>query len=990
MVGTRRNNIKIPARLGPGREAGSELHRLNPLNRFFQLVVFVLISFLLATGAVAQSGSGTVHGQVTDPSGAAVPGATVQITSDSGNTSTAKSGRDGSYEVKGLSPGRYTLKASADGFEEYDSAAIQVASGQNAKLDIPLSIQTEQQQVEVTAEGGAQLSVSPENNGGALVISGKDLDELSDDPDQLQSDLEALAGPSVGPNGGQLYIDGFTAGQLPPKSSIREIRINQNPFSAEYDKLGYGRIEIFTKPGTDQLHGQFLILGNDSAFNSRSPYLGSAYLPGYDTLQVNGSVGGPLSKKASFFLDGQYRDINNVAVVNAQLQPSPAPVFTEAVSNPRSRENIGPRLDYQVSKNNTLTVRYQFFRDYITNDAVGQYTLPSSGYNLLTREDTLQVSDTQIFGSNIVNETRFQYLRDGSSQVPLNTSPAVIVPFSFQTGGSNLGTIIDHQNHYELQNYTSIAFGKHVLKFGARLRDLQETNNATSNFNGTFSFPSPAAYLANQPIQFTLTTGNSVASSNLFDAGLYIQDDYRWRPNVTLSGGLRFESQNDIPNHADFAPRLGLAWGIGQGKAAAPKTILRAGWGIFYDRFTNDLVLQAERQNGVTEQEYIVTNPTFYPNIPPVSELQSAQTGIPTIYRIDPNLHAPYTLQTAVSLERQLSKFATMTVSYVNSRGDHQLLTNNINAPLPGTYIVGEGTTGVRPNGILENIYEYESVAIFKQTQLIANVNARVGTNLTLNGYYALNYAHSDTSGPSSFPSNPYDITADYGRAAFDIRDKAFFGGTITLPMGFRLNPFMLINSGAPFNVTAPLDLLGTSILNDRPSLVSGATCPTVQSTGTNVLCTQLGTFNTRPAPGQPVIPINNYTGPGAFSFNLRISKTFAFGTKKEVAGNAASGGQRPAGGFGRGIGGGPGGPRGGGPRGGGSFGGGPNNSANNQRYSLTFSVNARDLFNVVNPSAPAGNLGSPRFDTSNSLAGGAFGNGSAARLIQLQAQFNF
>ena len=152
----------------------------------------------------------------------------------------------------------------------------------------------------MTAEGGAQLSVSPENNAGAIVLSGKDLDQLSDDPDQLQSDLEALAGPSVGPNGGQMYIDGFTAGQLPPKSSIREIRINQNPFSAEYDKLGYGRIEIFTKPGTDQLHGQFTVIGNDSAFNSRSPFLGTAPLPGYDTVQFNGSVGGPLSKKASF------------------------------------------------------------------------------------------------------------------------------------------------------------------------------------------------------------------------------------------------------------------------------------------------------------------------------------------------------------------------------------------------------------------------------------------------------------------------------------------------------------------------------------------------------------------------------------------------------------------------------------------------------------------------------------------------------------------
>ena len=146
------------------------------------------------------------------------------------------------------------------------------------------------------------LSVSPDENAGAIVLSGKDLDALSDDPDELQSDLQALAGPSIGPNGGQMYIDGFTAGQLPPKSSIREIRINQNPFSAEYDKLGYGRIEIFTKPGTDQFHGQFMVLGNDSAFNSRNPFLGATALPGYDTIQFNGNIGGPLEQKGVFLL----------------------------------------------------------------------------------------------------------------------------------------------------------------------------------------------------------------------------------------------------------------------------------------------------------------------------------------------------------------------------------------------------------------------------------------------------------------------------------------------------------------------------------------------------------------------------------------------------------------------------------------------------------------------------------------------------------------
>ena len=146
----------------------------------------------------------------------------------------------------------------------------------------------EQQQVEVSDEATG-VDTSADNNAGAMVIKGKDLDALSDDPDELQNELNALAGPSAGPNGGQIYIDGFTGGQLPPKSSIREIRINQNPFSAQYDKLGYGRIEILTKPGTDKFHGMFMINGNDSAFNSLNPFVTSEP-PYYST-----------------FLDGQCR-----------------------------------------------------------------------------------------------------------------------------------------------------------------------------------------------------------------------------------------------------------------------------------------------------------------------------------------------------------------------------------------------------------------------------------------------------------------------------------------------------------------------------------------------------------------------------------------------------------------------------------------------------------------------------------------------------------
>src|SRR5664279_3506608 len=212
-----------------------------------------LFIMLLGAQLWAQTGGGSLHGQVTDPSGAAVTKADVQVVGTDGKALKTTTSHTGTYEIKGLAAGKYGLKVSAKGFSLYEVDGLDVANGQPQKLDVSLAIEVEQQNVNVS-EQGTGIDTSAANNATQMVLTGKDLDALSDDPDELQSDLEALAGPSAGPNGGQLYIDGFTGGQLPPKSSIREIRINQNPFSSEYDKLGYGRIEVFTKPGTDQYH----------------------------------------------------------------------------------------------------------------------------------------------------------------------------------------------------------------------------------------------------------------------------------------------------------------------------------------------------------------------------------------------------------------------------------------------------------------------------------------------------------------------------------------------------------------------------------------------------------------------------------------------------------------------------------------------------------------------------------------------------------------
>ncbi|MGB3578694.1 MAG: carboxypeptidase regulatory-like domain-containing protein, partial [Candidatus Sulfotelmatobacter sp.] len=325
-----------------------------------------------------------------DPSGAAISNASVVLTpAEAGSTpiKTQANGQ-GQYEFKGLGPGQYTLNVVAQGFSVYENDNVVISAGPALLLNVAMAIEVEQQKIQVS-DTAPTVDINPASNAGAITISGKELEALPDDPDELLTDLQALAGPSAGPNGGQLYIDGFTAGQLPPKESIREIRINQNPFSSEYDKLGYGRIEVFTKPGTDKFHGQFFIDGNDSAFNSPNPFAGPE--PGYDSTQFSGNVSGPINKKASFYLDAQRRNINDLQAVNAiTLDPTTftETPFIQAVPFPRHRTNITPRVDYALSKNNTLTVRYQYYRDTEDNEGVGAFTLPSQGHNSDSTEHT--------------------------------------------------------------------------------------------------------------------------------------------------------------------------------------------------------------------------------------------------------------------------------------------------------------------------------------------------------------------------------------------------------------------------------------------------------------------------------------------------------------------------------------------------------------------------------------------------------------------------
>jgi hypothetical protein len=1003
------------------------------------LIVVLGLSFCLAQ---AQGTTG-IRGQVTDELGGAIVGATVTLVDQSGAQKTATTNEEGVYVFSGLAPGRYSVRIAQTGFAPFENNEVSLVAGQRAQLDIKLSVTIEEQQVNVADE--RSLSTDSENNANAIVLKGRDLDLLPDDPDDLAAALTALAGPSAGPNGGQIYIDGFTGGRMPPKEAIREVRINQNPLNAENDQPGFGRVDILTRPGFGKIAGSAGFQFNDEGLNARNPFAPTR--TDFQQRLYNFTLSGPIKKqKASFFVDFQKRDVDDNDIINAVvLDPALNPVsFRAGIVQPRRFTTFSPRFDYAINQNNTLVMRYTYSRTNVDNSGVGGFSLLSRAINFANREHTFQITETSVLNPQWINETRFQFIRRSSEQEGDNSVPTINVQGSFTGGGSNIGLAFSKESRWELQNYSTGTVGRHILRFGARLRGVRLTDVSNNNFNGTFTFgglngvTSIEQYgqtIRNErgfvPSQFTLASGNPEASVSQVDLGLFIQDEWRIRPNFNVTMGLRYENQSNISSNFNFAPRIFFAWApggsttgtMGQPGGNQPKFVIRGGVGLFYERLNESATLQETRFNGVNQLRFIVpgyiadpqgdvldpqgrrafVNPILdnvvfnangtVANVPTVAQLQGFQS-VQTRTVIADNFKAPRSMLAAINVERQLPYNFTVWAVLFSFNTRNSIVQRNINAPLPG--VLDAQGRPVRPIQGEGDIYQYESSARFNDIRFQAGMRNQLSRNFSLFANYQTGKATSNTDCVfgfvgGCFPANSYDLNGDFGRVAFFPRHRVFIGGTYTVErLRLTLNPFVVAATGTFFNIITGRDNNGDGIFNDRPAFVSATTRPE------DIRVTRFGTFDVNPVAGTPLIPRNYGEGPGFFIVNLNLSRAFGFGDMPGANNAAASqggGGGGPRGGGG----GGPGRGAGGGAMAGGGGGGARPGAPVEKRYNLTFTANIINILNRTNLCPPVGNLASPLFGQSQSTTGpfggcGFGGNNQSAgnRRIQLGVRFNF
>lgn len=852
-----------------------------------KLLLALLISAAVFTTTTAQANSLAVRGEVKDQQGGFIAGAEIVLSGARDAEQKTISDRQGAFRFGRLGNGNYTLRISAAGFATHEEKLELSARTKLLEVSVVLYPTI---RADVVVESNAEVALDAERAAGTQVLTEKELEELPDDPDQLLGQLQNLAASAGGaPDGAIVTVDGFlNGGRLPPKSAIRQVRINPNLYSAEYDTPPYegGRIEIITKPGSGSFSGSAFFNYNGTALNARNPF--ALTRAETNTNRYGFNFGAPVIKnRAGFFLDFERRDISESSIVNAvvldgNFQPA---TFVFNSPNPKRLTIGSARADWQINQNNALVFRFDFNQNKLVGQGIGGVNLAERGFDNRQTENNFRLTETAVLSARAVNELRVGLTFNRIEQRASSNQPSIIVAGSFSSGGANLQRLSRNEKRLEIADYLTTNIGLHTLKFGTQIYNRRICEIRAENTNGSFFFG--GATLSDEtrissleqyrralsglsggvPTRFSITTGAPQVSVNQWLFAAFVQDEWKLNLKLLLSFGIRYEAQTAPPDAASFAPRIGIAFAPDKKQ----NWVLRARAGVFYERFEDALTLEAERLDGRRQQQIIVDSPSY----PFPFANGNINNAIPTIRIFDSNLQPPASLQMRLEVERQLPRGWKISASHSWALGWSNLRSRNINAPVINS-VNSDPRTAPRPFGVAENILQFESSGKFRGRVLYVGVNQNTNKFFSVNAGYLNFDFRTDADHAFALPQSSYDLTGEWARPVWQTRHRVFVSTTANLPYKLRLSASLNAASGTPFNITTGRDNNGDGNFNDRPNISF--------STDAQAVATIFGFLNPNITGGN--LRRNIGINPPTATLDLNLSRAFVIGKTKNGEGH--------------------------------------------------------------------------------------------------------
>lgn len=853
--------------------------------RVLLLSIFILLGLTGTSFPQDCPGDHHVTVTVTDPDGALITHGTVVLNGTGGVSNKSAADTRGVYEFRCLSSGVYQITASAEGFEEGNRTVRIDPTRPEISITLPLKLASVETSVAVSNEDDALSRAA-----GSTVLNQLQLSGLAEDPDDFARQLQALATAAGGaPGKAIITVDGFQkASTLPPKSSIQEVRINPDMFSAEYAAPPYagGRIEAYTKAGQDAFHGSLFGYYSGTGLNARDPLALSNTPAGKQ--RYGFSVSGPLlsEKRADFALDLEARHIDENATVNATVLNSVGSTvpYNEVVGTPQQLWIGNARTGWQLGPKDTFIASFSANTNDLANKGVGGLVLQEAGYDSYATEYDLRFVNTTFLSSSLLHSTHLGISWKTASQEPTSRAPSLQIAGAFMSGGSPNGDTKSRERDLEFDDDLLVSSKKHSTKIGVQLLGAFIGNNVPQGFNGTFTFgggnapvldsagaPIPgtetvisgleqyrralAGLPGGNPTTYSITQGNMFVPLTQWTVALYAQDQWKVEPRLSVALGLRYFAQTSPDIRDTWAPRIGVAWSPDKKQS----WVIHGRAGLFYDTVTSATSLETVRLDRSRQQSLTLYSPPYNDPLgsgsltPPIREIRRFSSGL----ALSPSV------QTQVSIEHTFFKGWRFNANAYYTTHWDVLRSRNINAPLvSGTTL--NPVDAPRPLEPNLNLFEYQPTGRLAGPLAFIGLN-RFGKKFSLISGYLYNGIRSNTDSPNTFPQNSYTDHGDYARPGWLVSHNLFATVITTLPFGIASTTSLTVSSGLPYDVTTGFDNNGDGVFNDRPSF---ATTP-----GPGIYPTHFGLLTTATVNGN--LTRDRGTMPTAVHLDTSIGRDF-------------------------------------------------------------------------------------------------------------------